>query len=688
MEFNIAEKKTVTDLRYLKGIGPKRSQVFEKIGIRTIQDLFYLFPRRYEDRSRFCKIRDIQPGLSISVRGEILSSRIIPVRRRPILNIMAGDETGTIQAVWFNQVYLKKDLAPGKSIILFGKADFYKGKFQFISPEFEIVEDDDEASIHTGRITPIYPLTEGLFQRSLRKIMWQLVQKHLPGAIREYLPASFRSEHQYMKLSDAVCEMHFPKDAASQEEAQRRLTFDELLVFQLTMLKRRERLRNEMRALPMANAEAFAKEFAHSLPFNLTPGQENAVNRLCHKLKSDAPMNLLLQGDVGCGKTAVAATALYIASKNNFQGAMLAPTELLAEQHFASLAPYFDKAAISAGLLTASTLPQKRARLLSELRHNNLSVLIGTHALLQEEVQFSKLGLVIIDEQHKFGVHQRCQLLQQTPRPHQLIMTATPIPRTLALTVYGDLEVVSIRDMPAGRKPVSTYWITRKKQEELLTRVREKIEGGEQAYFIFPIIAETEKSDLLAAEKEYARLKSGLFKNVPMGLVHGRLSSDERAQTMKRFQTGAIKILIATSVVEVGVDNPNASIMIIENSERFGLSQLHQMRGRVGRGSRPSSCFLFGEPKTLEGKKRLTIMTRLQDGFEIAEEDLKLRGPGEFFGTRQSGAALFRLADPVRDYDLFVNARACAEDLIQNDKIDAPEWAALNEHMRRLTIHY
>jgi ATP-dependent DNA helicase RecG len=450
-----------------------------------------------------------------------------------------------------------------------------------------------------------------------------------------------------------------------------------------------EALRTRYRSYAVGDARKTAGDFAAGLPFQLTGDQRNCIEEIARDLERNFPMNRLLHGDVGSGKTVVGAFALMAAAKQGLQGACLVPTEILAEQHYRTFQAILRPYNISIGLLTSSTDEDRRKRMLAELKNGKLSILVGTHALLQGDVAFSNLAVAMIDEQHKFGVRQRCQLLNRPIRPHQLVMTATPIPRTLALTVYGDLDVSAIRELPAGRQTISTYWITRQKQPDVLRHILERIDQGEQAYFIYPLIDETEKSDLLAAQKGYEQLKKGIFSRVKIGLIHGRLESGDREAVMKAFGRGEIKVLVATSVIEVGVDNPHATVMVIENAERFGLSQLHQMRGRIGRGSKASECFLFGEPKTVEGQKRLRIMTKTRDGFVIAEEDLKLRGPGEFLGTKQSGTPLFKCADPLADEDSLLVARDIAAECLREKWLTSlTEWEVLRRHLEDCNIQY
>ena len=661
------------DLRYIKGVGPKRSLIFQKIGIHGVRDLLYLFPRRYEDRSHFAPLNQLPLGEPITCRGEVIDVKFKPIRGMPLVEVLVGDEAGTLRVIFFNQPYLKKLFEIGQQVIMYGKVEFYQKYFQMPNPEFEIVDGPEAESIHTGRITPIYPLTEGLFQRSLRSTLKEAVEHHLSGAIIDSLPQEMQARLNLMPLAQALREMHLPASFETLETARRRIVFDEFFSFELQLFLKVKAIRREYKAAAFNISPSLSAEFKRSLPFELTHSQDKAIVDLTKDLSVTVPMNRLLQGDVGSGKTVVAAFAFFAAHASGHQAAFLIPTEILAEQHYRTLVKFLEPLGLRTELLTKSTEPDKRVRLIAELKQGKIPVIVGTHALLQEDVQFKSLGLLVVDEQHKFGVHQRNQLLQRTPRPHQLVMTATPIPRTLALTVYADLDISTMKEMPKGRQPIKTYWITRKKQPEIFEHMIGRLEKGEQAYIVFPLIEETEKKDLFAAKKEFERLRKTVFRKFRLDLVHGQVARPEREAIMRAFTRREIDILVATSVIEVGVDQPNATLMIIENAERFGLAQLHQLRGRIGRGTIESECFLFGEPTTDEGKMRLRLLTKLTDGFRIADEDLKLRGQGDLWGTRQSGEPLFRVAHPILDEAILLEARREAQKCIAAIPDDPPE---------------
>lgn len=653
-------------IRYLKGIGPARAQTFLKLGISTIEELFYFYPRRYEDRSHFSTLKDLRPGSVVTVRGEVLTLNLKRIPRMPIFEMAFGDNTGFIHAVWFNQAYLKRQFKVGDQLILSGKVDWANKRLQLANPEYERLTGTEEDMIHTGRIVPIYPLTEGLGQRSLRRAMKQLLDEHL-HEIEEPIPEFLLTKLSLMPRREAFRNIHFPESFELQVKARERLVFEEFFIFELALIRKIQYDRRKMRSPAMELGNETLTQIENSLPFRLTESQRRVCREISKDLSTEIPMRRLLQGEVGSGKTVIAAFALLLAASNNLQGALMAPTEVLAEQHYETLSRFLNPFGLKVALLTGSLRENERSELLADLRNHRIHIAVGTHALIQEGVRFANLGLVVIDEQHKFGVRQRARLLASERKPHLLVMTATPIPRTLGLTLYGDLDISTLKELPAGRKPVKTFWISKDKEKEILRHVRERALAGAQAYIIFPLIDETEKADLLAATKEYERLCQNDFAEISVGLVHGRMVKNDRDRVMKSFRENTVKILVATSVIEVGIDNPNATTLVVEHAERFGLSQLHQLRGRIGRGEAESFCFLFGEPTTDEGKRRLRILTKIQDGFAIAEEDLKLRGPGDFLGTRQSGNPFFRLADLLVDAEALLLARREASHLLEKD---------------------
>lgn len=663
MKIESASQINGKSVRYLRGIGPKRCDALRKFGIETLHDLFYLFPRRYEDRGQFRRIKDLKINEFATIKGKVITLGLRPMKRLTLFELVVEDDSGSIFATWFNQPYLKKNFKVGYDVILSGKVDFYN-RLQLTSPEYEILDGSGEDTIHTGRIVPIYPLTEGLAQRSLRRSMKELVDNYL-SEIEEILPQTLIEKENLMPLTDALKVVHFPASLEEAARARERLIFDEFFLLELEVLRRTKTERKKIKAHPIPLGDEVISQFKKLLPFKLTNDQEKVIKESMDDLKHSYPMRRLLEGEVGSGKTVVAACLAYCVARNHLQTAFMVPTEILAEQHFSTLTKLLGGSELRLALLTSSSPDRKD--LIDRIKKGEVDIVVGTHALIQEDVSFRNLGFVIIDEQHKFGVRQRTLLLNHDTKPHLLVMTATPIPRTLGLTLYGDLEISVIRELPKGRGNIRTFWITRVKEKEVLRYIRDRVLEGEQAYIIFPIIDETEKMDLQAATKEYENLRTGLFKNVPMGLIHGRLDKTVRDKVMESFQGGEIKVLVATSIIEVGIDNPHSSLMIIEHADRFGLSQLHQMRGRIGRGGQDAQCFLFGDPTTEEGKKRLRVLTKSNDGFKIAEEDLRLRGPGDFLGTRQSGAPLFRIANLIEDAPILARARRAAGDILEMD---------------------
>jgi ATP-dependent DNA helicase RecG len=684
------EKLSDINIRYIKGIGPQRAKAFAKYGVENAEDLLYYFPRRYEDRSNFVRIRDLGQGQSQTIKANVLvSGERRSWRRRgfSITEAVVEDDSGRISCIWFNQPYLKQYLKPTVELILYGKVESYAGKLQMSNPEFELVSreaDEPDSSkerlgesLNIGRIVSIYPAVEGMGQRTLRRLIRQTIDKYI-GKLSEFLPYDIRLRNNLLNLAQSLINIHFPQDAERQKEAYRRLAFEEFFLFQLPLALRKLK-RKEKPGIAHKVEGRLVESFIEHLAFKLTDSQIKVIGEIKQDMASSQAMQRLLQGDVGSGKTVVATVAALSAVQGGYQAAFMAPTEILAKQHYEKISYQLSalpvrQAGVSCqlkpikiGLLTSSIDKKEKEVILKEIRQGKIDLVIGTHALLQEEVQFKNLGLVIIDEQHKFGVGQRALLPQKGSNPDVLIMTATPIPRTLAITLYGDLDVSVINELPPGRKPIQTQWITSSKRDWFYGFIKEKVLSGRQVYIVYPLIEESYALDLLSAKKMYAEFKNNLFKDFQVGLIHGKLKQKEQDRMMSGFNRGKLQILIATTILEVGIDVANASVMVIEHAERFGLSQLHQLRGRIGRGKDQSFCILISDADSLEAKARIEAMVNYSDGFRIAEEDLKIRGPGEYFGSRQHGLTGLKLANPLTQMQLLKRAREEAIKLVDRD---------------------
>ncbi len=651
----------------MKGVGPKRAQVLSRIGIETLSDLLYYFPRRYEDRSHLKPISQVQTGTVETIKGEVLTSGVEKRRRRlEILKVAVDDGTGIIYAVWFNQSYLKKSFPVGAAVVLSGRVDRFR-ELQLINPAYEVLAGDEEDLIHTGRIVPIYSLTERLTQRWLRSLIKKAVSEYA-GQFPDMLSSQLKKQYSLINLSSAISSIHFPESEEDKEGARRRLVFDEFLLLQLglALSKRRKTAGRGIRH--RAKGELFQKVKEY-LPFLLTSAQEKVIEEVRADMEREAPMNRLLQGDVGSGKTVVAISALLRAVEGGFQAALMVPTEILAGQHFLTLQRWLLPPGIKVTLLIRSTGPKMKAQAKEEIESGQSDIIVGTHALIQEKVKFSKLGLIIIDEQHRFGVRQRATLRRKGLQPDVLVMTATPIPRTLALTVYGDLDISTIDELPPGRRPVATYWAEERNRSGVYKFIEEQIKEGRQAYIVCPLIDSErgEKLEVKAATQMAEHFRKSVFPHLRIGLLHGRMKGEEKERVMQSFNAREIDILVSTTVIEVGIDVPNASIMLIEEADRFGLAQLHQLRGRVGRGDYQSYCIMIGKAASEEARRRLQVMTETTDGFRVAEEDLELRGPGEFFGTKQSGFPELRIGNIVSDMKLMEVARQEALSLVKDD---------------------
>jgi ATP-dependent DNA helicase RecG len=667
-------------LQYLKGVGPRRAADLLRAGLSTVEDLLYRFPTRYEDRGHFQTIASLKPGESASVSAEVISSGIRPTRRPrfKIFEMLLRDQTGSLRAVWFNQPFLKDVFHPHQRVILFGKLELTSHGLQMQSPQYEILGDEpveggDEpadpadagvATVHTGRVVPVYEKTGQLTAKMQRTLVHQALQA-MPAQLPDPLPAAVRARQKLIDRRDALEQVHFPDPDASIAElnafrsaAHRRLIFEEFFLFQLGIVLRRRRADSERKGRPVVVTDDTREAVRRILPFKLTGDQRTVIKEIVTDMQRPQPMNRLLQGDVGSGKTIVALMAALVAMENRLQVAFMAPTEILAEQHFFNIRRLLEASRFRLTLLTGGTPAKKRREALAELSGGSLQMVIGTHALVQEDVAFRELGLAIIDEQHRFGVLQRANLRAKGLHPDVLVMTATPIPRTLALTTYGDLDVSVMREMPPGRQPIATTARPESRRDEIYAFVRKEIEQGRQAYIVYPLVEESAKVDLKAATEMADHLAQDVFPDLRVALLHGRLKQDAKDRVMGAFVRGEFHILVSTTVIEVGVDVPNATVMVIEHAERFGLSQLHQLRGRVGRGVHRSYCvLLYQYPITEQGKERLKALTDTTDGFEIAERDLQLRGPGDFFGTRQSGMPTLRVGDLLRDHALMEEAR-------------------------------
>ena len=661
------EDALATPLRYLKGVGPRRAADLAHVGLATIEDLLYRFPIRYEDRSRLQPVASLRPGQEASIAGRVLSCGLRSTRRPgfKIFEALIEDDSGALRATWLNQPFLRDVFAAGQRVVLFGAVEMRgNGGLQLTNPQYEILDDEDGETIHTGRIVPVYEKAGTVTPKIQRRLVHDAL-KRLPDDLPDELPEAARSRLGLPTRRAALLAAHFPPADAPLADlnrfstpAQRRLIFEEAFLFHTGILARRRDAAAERKAVAVSVDDRIRESARRVLPFRLTGGQKQALKEIVDDLQRPQPMNRLLQGDVGAGKTIVALLAALVAMENGLQVAFMAPTEILAEQHYLSISRLLQPSRFRVALLTAGTGGRARRERLAETESGAVHLVVGTHALVQGDVRFQQLGLVVIDEQHRFGVLQRAMLREKGLHPDVLVMTATPIPRTLALTLYGDLDVSVIRERPPGRLPVKTAAKPESRRDEVYAFVKEEIAAGRQAYVVFPLVEESDKLDLRAATEMADHLAHDVFPACRVGLLHGRLKSEARERVMQAFGAGDLDLLVATSVVEVGIDVPNATVMVVEHAERFGLSQLHQLRGRVGRGRHQSyCCLLYQAPLSDEARGRLKAMTDTSDGFVIAERDLAIRGPGDFFGTRQAGAPTFRLIDLVRDHHVVAQAQ-------------------------------
>ncbi len=670
----------------LKGVGPALRDQLNKLGVETILDMLYLFPRRYDDYSLMKSIKELRFNDQATIIGTIWETRARRLRtNQVIVQSVISDGTGNIQAQWFNQPWLAEKLKGGTQIVLSGKVDQYLGRLIMTNPEWEPLEVEP---LRTRRIVPVYPLTQGLNGNKLRELMRTAVTTWAPR-VPDPLPRSVRKSQNLYSLSQAIAQLHFPDSQTTLHHARRRLMFDELFLLQLGMQGKRQSWQAAP-GIPLHVSPEALQPFYDSLPFALTGAQQRVIGEIQADMARPVPMNRLLQGDVGAGKTLVAAAAMLTAVYAGAQAALMAPTEILAEQHYRSLSRQLAPLGIKLALLTGSTPSVEKEEILAGLASGDIQIVIGTHALIQTHVTFQNLALAVIDEQHRFGVEQRGALRSKgaetadgQPNPHLLVMSATPIPRTLALSLYGDLELSVLDEMPPGRQEIKTRWLYPTQRERAYAFIRRQVAEGQQAYIIYPLVEESDKIDEKAAVAEYERLQSEVFPDLRLGLIHGRLRADEKEAAMHAFHRGETHILVATSVIEVGVDVPNATVIVIEGANRFGLAQLHQFRGRVGRGDKQSYCILIADSTSAEAEERLRALEQTNDGFALAEKDLEIRGPGEFFGQKQSGLPELRLAS-LLDMALVEAARAEAMKLFAADPfLQQPEHSLLQARVAR-----
>ena len=676
VEFLNKTKELSTPIQVMRGVGPKLATILKRKGIETVEDALYFVPRKYEDRREIKPISRVEAGKTETVLGEIVSMEVKTSKRngKGIFEMVVGDGSGTISAKWFvyNYRYLKSQFKKGEKVILSGEIKVYRSQTEVHHPDIEVVKDLDD-SLNFNRIVPIYSESEGLPQKTIRKIMKEFVDRYSDSLVSA-IPSYILRRHNLMELNAAIKRVHLPESdddflafTSGRSSAYRTIIFDEFFFLGLGLALRKRGVRVE-KGIAFRTTGKVRDRLIKSLPFCLTGAQRRIIAEIEEDMKSPYPMNRLVQGDVGSGKTIVALVSASVALENGYQVSIMAPTELLAEQHFWSIHHLTDRLGVKTALLTGSIKKARKDEVLKAIKDRDIGIVVGTHAVIGKTVEFNKLGLVIIDEQHRFGVIQRAMLRRKGHNPDVLVMTATPIPRTLALTVYGDLDVSILDELPPGRRPITTKLYHERERLRVYEIVREEIEKGRQAYIVYPLVEESEKLDLKDATQMSEHLQRSVFPEFRVGLLHGRMNHEEKEDIMSAFKDGNLDILVSTTVVEVGIDIPNASVIVIEHAERFGLSQLHQLRGRVGRAEKPSKCILLAQyGKSDDAKRRLKVMEKTTDGFIISEEDLAIRGPGDFWGTRQSGLPDFRVANIARDLRILEDARKEAFEVIEKD---------------------
>ena len=661
------------DVKYIKGVGPNRVKLLNKLGIFTLKDLITYYPRTYEDRSKPKNIAECIDGEEVLIEA-YATGRVSDVRLRgkTMQKLVIRDETGVATAVWFNQSYLKNKFEQGKKYTFYGKINNTFGRITINSPVF----DEEGKTSNTGKIVPIYPLTYSLSQNTIRRIMENGI-KEVENKLEETLPEYILKEYHLEGINQATKNIHFPKEFKDFNIARNRLVFEELLTMQLALLELKNSYINEEKGIQFSK-DVHMSDIINKLPFRLTNAQRRVLEEIDNDMESEKPMNRLLQGDVGSGKTVIAMCSAYKAVKCGYQAAIMAPTAILATQHLENFKKIFDEFDIKCELLISAMTKKKKTELLERLANGEIDIVIGTHALLQENVEFKNLGLVVTDEQHRFGVKQRTTIVEKGQNPDVLVMTATPIPRTLALILYGDLDISIIDELPPNRKKIDTFAVTKGMEDRINNFIKVQLKEGRQAYIVCPLVEENEELDLKSVEKLYEKCKTETFPEYRVEYIHGKMKAKDKDDIMMRFKNKEIDILISTTVIEVGVDVPNANIMVIEDAQRFGLAQLHQLRGRVGRGEYKSYCILKYEGKGETVRKRMKVMCDTNDGFIISEKDLELRGAGDFFGTMQHGLPEFKIANLFEDMNILKLAQEAAIKIIENDpKLEKTENARL-----------
>jgi ATP-dependent DNA helicase RecG len=675
--------KLDSQVQYIKGIGPKRSLYFKKIGVEIINDLLFLVPRRYIDYSDIFKIKNLKINNEATVIGKIQLVELQKIKNRVNLTkILLMDDSGSINIKWFNRPDLKKKFKVGDWLLISGKVSFFYDR-QFVNPLYEIISEEEIMEKTHGSIIPVYPLTEGLSLWDIKRAIKISLDACL-DEIRETLPQSITKKHNLMSLNEAVYNLHFPTKIEKAIAARRRLVYDEFFFFELILAKRKMKFMNET-GIPLKENGRLTEKFVRLLPFQLTKGQIEVIKSIVNNMEQFRPMNRLLQGDVGSGKTIVALYAMLVSVENGYQSVLMAPTEILAEQHFTVLSEILKKLNVESLLLTSSIKGDERQTTIQKIHSGEAQIIFGTHALIEEEIMFKNLGLAVVDEQHRFGVMQRAALVNKGINPDFLVLSATPIPRTIALTLYGDLDISMLKEKPPSRGEVITKIVNEKKKGTTFEFVRQEVSKGRQVFVICPIIEKSETLDLKSVNEVYQEI-TGAFPECSVGVIHGRLKTAERMSIMNEFRCGNLSILVATTVIEVGVDIPNASVMLIEHPERFGLAQLHQLRGRIGRGAQKSYCFLFLNryvpPETFE---RISFFEKNNDGFALAQKDIKLRGPGEILGKKQHGLPDIKIGDLEADKDLLFLARDDAFELVKKDpEISSSEYYVIRRKLNKL----